>query len=208
MSTPTQAQIFAESAVPKGGAYTSAAFPEIFRSLSERFSNSVLDLTCPSVETFTSYTEYFPKIVIEDLFGEIHRSEETNRSGDEYVQPITERLLPYKPGAHFDLIVCWDILNYLNPIDLKELVHHLSLYCHKQTYLVALISTFQSMPKIPNTFKLSNQDRVAFERNTENDRLSPRYSPNQLRKLIPEFEPEHVSLLRSGYYEILMVAKK
>jgi hypothetical protein len=205
----TQAHVFADRSAPASDEYRSFVFPVVFSNLTGRQNSSVIDLGTPSGSTFHTYTQRFARIYVEDLLSCINTnncsfSRSLVESDNDNGQCNNIQFLPYQKGTHFDLICCWDIFNYLKPNELSEVGKHLQTYCHSDTYLVLLISTLMDLFSQPARFSLLDEHTVAFQNISTGTIPSPRYSLADLSLLLPSYSMQNVTLLKNGFYEILM----
>ena len=204
MSRAVQPQIFAYREPPAEGSYKSLAFSAVCRHESPG-GFSVLDLTSPTATTFTTYSQFFQRIFIENLFEDWQRSNwpESAELGEDS-RVLSELMLPYAEGVTVDAIVCWDILNYLPAELLPLLADVLRRRCHAETNVVALFSTLMSIPATPFRFYLADSMEIRTESTSTDIRPSPRIAPGELPRLLPGFEIARQTLLKNGYYETLL----
>ena len=68
------------------------------------------------------YLEDFTRSLPSDVLGEDEDNEQVH-------QPLLEILLPFSADLRFDIILCWDIFNYLTQVQLASFVRYLGKFC-------------------------------------------------------------------------------
>lgn len=101
-------------------------------------------------------------------------------------------------------VLAWDLLNYLPPERLAELGGILADGCRPGALAFALIGYLKEIPDCPLRFRVHDTTTLAYENRSPHSRLSPRYSPHDLSRLLPAFRVETSYLLRNGYQELVL----
>ena len=153
---------------------------------------SVLDLGACAQETVNTFRELRARVRVEDLGSSLGRDD-------------GEILDPSVFGGTYDLILCWDLLNYLSASRAAEVLLGLAQTCAPGASLYALFSTLLVMPEKPAVFSLCPGARVSFRSATPRLVECPRYSPKELEKRIAGISIAKLVLLQNGFYEILFV---
>ena len=115
-------------------------------------------------------------------------------------KPIDDSDLLEGYEESFDLILAWDILNYLNKNSLQGLLRRVCEYSHKGTLFHFLIATQKFMPAEPAKITLEHEH---FNYQAGSSRLiqSARYSPTALEKYLEGFSIFKLNLLDNGLQE-------
>ena len=179
-----------------------AVFLEVIERALKRGSQyrNVLDLGAALGANVDFLSKFARKIHLEDL-GSIIDSAKT--------APVCrfDSLCAANSGTAYDLILCWDLLNYLAPADVKALGRLLAAVAHSGTLLVAYIGVGRQMSAKRCTIRLCPGHKIEFERHTTLLSACPRYSKSQLRAFLPAFRRCRSHLLSNGFEEYLFVAK-
>jgi hypothetical protein len=182
--------------------HRSLALPSVFAALARGHKMNVLDLGGAIGSNVERLSEYGCRLDIEDLYASKSAAPEESL-GREF---FSELLAPPE-GTKFDLVLAWDLLNYL---DRKELVHmadRLRLFCRPGALVFALISIHKTIPAQPIRFRFIDQDQeqLVYDRRTTVERPGPRFAPSELNGALRGFHVDRSFLLRHGIQEYLFV---
>lgn len=114
-------------------------------------------------------------------------------------------LLPPARGETVDLVLCWNLLNYLPAGVIEALGRRLAERASPRARLHALIE-YQAtrMPAIPASFAPAGLELLADAAEGDPAAIpAPRYSPKELEKRLPGFSSEKTMLLGNGMQEYL-----
>jgi hypothetical protein len=108
-----------------------------------------------------------------------------------------------RPGvaAPFDLILAWDLLNYLAPDDLTKVAELLAGLSRRGTRLFGLIYTSAEMPTRSGRFRVAGRSTLSYGDRSGVRRAAPRYREPALLRSLRGFAVERVFLLRHGVEE-------
>ncbi len=112
-------------------------------------------------------------------------------------------LVKVEPGTHFDLVLAWDFLNYLQRDRLGLLLRSLEPFFRPGTTIHALIATGREMPAAPRRYRIEDARTLLCEGPKERVVPSPRYVEQDLLKCMPGLNVEHRFQLRNGMLEYL-----
>lgn len=125
-------------------------------------------------------------------------------AGLEPSRPGSALSLDEQPGGSgdpFDLVLFWDLLNYLQPDQVAQLAAFLRRYSRPGTRLLALVYYSADMPAAPARFRIEDRKTVFWSHTGSGRRPCPRYKEQELVRRLPGFEVERVFLLRYGIAE-------
>lgn len=168
--------------------------------LRNEHKQNVLDLGPASTANIEFLSELQCKVYVEhlaSLLGEINAPD-----GDE--PAAADQLLPYSQGLHFDVVLAWDLINYLEPRALDTLVARLIPFCKRETLLFALIFTRKQIPAVPTNFKIAAEDRLRYDVKSEDLRRGPQYTTPALLKKLPGFCVVRSYLLQNNIQEYVL----
>ncbi len=103
----------------------------------------------------------------------------------------------------FDLILLWDLLDYLDDRDIRILASRLQPVCHAATLLYGMVSVRKLIPDRPSRFEICDVDSIRYSASSPLRRPAPLHKEPELAKLMPDFEVESTYLLRHGKQEYL-----
>jgi hypothetical protein len=178
----------------------------LFRGLMERMQDDarrvVLDLGPARPETVTALGRFRCRLEIADLAGEL---DALNAAGEpDQVREALARLLPPRRAEATDVVLCWDLLNYLERPTLMVLMAEILERLRPGSLVHALIA--YSTPRMsaqPERIVPGEDDRLLHCPVTPDERMAPRYSPDDLARCMPGYVVERAMLLRNGMQEFL-----
>ena len=160
----------------------------------------VLDLGAARGETVALLTPFRCRLEIADLAPGLEGL-------DQESDPATRRarvaaLLPPPGQEPTDIVLCWDLLNYLQRPGLAALMQGVVARMRPGGFAHALIVyAGHTMPSRPSQFAPLPAGRFIQTPTTATQRTAPRYSPEDLSKCLGGLRTESAVLLRNGMQE-------
>lgn len=196
--------ILAYRSPPTSGGYTSSSLAQVMEDLSQRKGKlHILDLGNASSKTLQHFSKQRCRITFENLASDLaYRA----AAPDDVVPNelwISKLFDPDPAGEKLDLILCWDLVNYLNHTELADLFYVFETLADEKTWIYAMFSTLLVMPETPGTFTLTEKALVEYSLPTDKYKTCPRYCPRELQRMFNRFAIARLLLLKNGYYEIL-----
>jgi len=185
--------------------YKSLGFNTLLDFLRMDGKHSILDLGQALGVNVDFWSQFPCRIYIEDFYRSYREAAGSSPVASK--ESLISALLPIGAGTSFDIILTWDLLNYLNQEELDVLIRCLTRWCRPGTLLFALISSHAQIPEEPNTFRILGRERMICETRTQRTRPSPRYHPKDLARLLTPFEVSSSFLLRNGIREYVFAYK-
>lgn len=179
----------------------------LFRSLIERLDKNrrivVLDLGAVHTRTIAAFNGYRCRLEIADLAEglEALRAVKFPAAFDEAVAGVLPR-----PGPEpADVVLAWDLLNYLDRPALTALSAEIARRLRPGGLMHALVVYSDArMPDRPGAFvPLENLQLHSLNAGPGPDRAAPRYTPEDLGRCLPDFTIERGRLLGNGMQEFL-----
>jgi hypothetical protein len=122
-------------------------------------------------------------------------------------EAFTDRItaaLPPARGEQVDLVLCWNLLNYLAPWQIEAVITALAPRCRPGARLHALIEySARSMPAEPLELAPVGAGVLEAIDAGASQVPAPRYSARDLEQRMPGFAHERTMLLGSGMQEYL-----
>ena len=180
--------------------YHSLALPGLVARLDGERKFRVLDLGPAHGLTVEFFSRFSCKLYIADLYRTL-QSYRIEPVEDDRLSKIFAELLPYDQYTRFDLVLAWDLLNYLEPREIEALSRRLARFSHAATRLLAMIAIHQEIPARPCGFKIRDSETLEYDTVTSETRSAPRHKEPTLRRLMPGFEVGSTCVLRNGLQE-------
>jgi hypothetical protein len=152
----------------------------------------VLDLGPASRDNLEFFGRRGVRLTVADLYrgcGHQRRSKE-----------LLSKLLRYQRSDRFDLVLAWDVLNYLKREELGALVESLGDHLSSGTLLHAFIVTARDMAPEPITYRIEDGETLVPVSKPGRS-VSPRYVEPELLRSMPGMTVEHRFQLRNGMAE-------
>jgi hypothetical protein len=183
--------------------HRSLALPAVFAALSRGHKLNVLDLGAALGSNVERLSEFGCRLDIEDLYASKSAAAEGGTLGPEF---FAELVAP-EEGRQFDLVLAWDLFNYLDRKELASLGRRLRQLCRPGALVFALVSYHKTIPAQPIRFRFidQDQDQLIYERRTMVERPGPRFAPAEFNELLRGFRVDRSFLLRHGIQEYLFL---
>lgn len=178
----------------------------LFHSLIQRLSAGgrwvVLDLGAAHSATIRAFGRYRCRLEIVEL---IDGLDALNGEVDaRRIRQRAESLLPPLRGEPVDVVLCWDLINYLNQPALTAVMECIALRCKRGALAHGLVYySAKAMPERPSTFVPVDDQHIVQQVVPGRERPAPRYSPEDLARCMPRYSVERGRLLRNGMQEFL-----
>jgi hypothetical protein len=207
---------FRRDPAPAGGARREAAGPPdvqppLYRSpslkvlvshLNDTGARNILDLGTAIGTNVEFFSRFSCRLQIVDLPGALASKE---------LQPLLKvdptaafrRVLP-SGGDPFDVVLTWDVLNYLSRDQFRSLTGELWRLCRPGALLLAFISTAREILGSPSVFKIVDSQTLLAQPHTNAVRPSPRFPPAEVERLAPGFVVVQAVRMRHGVQEYLL----
>jgi len=184
--------------------FRSLALPAVLSTLSRGHKLNVLDLGPAIGSNVERLSEFGCKLFIEDLFASKAAAPtgEGRLSADFFAQ-----FLAPPEGTLFDIVLAWDLFNYLDHRELVYLADRLRRFCRPGSLIFALISIHKTIPAQPIRFRFHGEDtdQLIYEKRTQVERPGPRFASGELNEILRGFQVDRSFLLRHGIQEYLYV---
>lgn len=116
--------------------------------------------------------------------------------------------LPAEGARVADVVLAWDVFNYLDRERLKALGERLAARSRPGTLLFALVWTGKEIPVEPGRFLIQDESHLAYGVDTSRTRPGPRYRPAEVAAMTAGFATDRSFLLRHGVQEYLLVRER
>jgi hypothetical protein len=178
----------------------------LFHSVFERVQAAgrvvVLDLGAARTETIALLGQFPCRLDIADVADGIEALNE--ESDPKAMRAKAEALLPPKRNEPTDIVLCWDLLNYLRRPALATVME--AIATRGRRGMLAHCLVFYSAPQMPvrpSCYVPVDDSRLMNVGAPQPTRNAPRYTPEDLGQCMPRYSVERARLLRNGMQEYL-----
>lgn len=117
---------------------------------------------------------------------------------------LADALLPSDPPAPFDVVLLWDLLNYLTPEDIGWLARSLGRLLKPGATMLAFLASSREIPSRPSRYRIRDDETLIYELQGAKKTESPRYTEQTLLRLMPGTTVESRFQLRNEIVEYLL----
>jgi SAM-dependent methyltransferase len=166
---------------------------------------TVLDLGSAVGSNVEFLSQYGCKLYIEDLYAALSSRFSSGEEGDIAGPEFFAEFLSLPDDTRFDVILAWDLFNYLRRKELAYFGEVLRRYTQPGALAFALMSYHKQIPAQPYRFKIQDERTLVYDRRTAAERPSPRFVPYEVTGLLKGFHVDRSFLLQHGIQEYLLV---
>ncbi len=189
--------------------YRSLGLNALLEPMRRDRSYSILDLGPALGENVRFWSQFSCRLQIHDFYRGYRDRKAAGAPGPEEESPEAafSALLPFGDETVFDVILVWDLFDYLELRELKALVQRLGRWCRPGSRLFALISNLPDISASPTAFRIINREQMIHELPTQARRPCPRHQPRDIARLMAQFKVASSFLLRHGIQEYVFEFK-
>lgn len=187
--------------------HRSLALASLFGSIQPEDRLHVLDLGPAVGSNIESLSQRFVcKLQIGDLYRTLTADQRRYHDPEADPGALLDDALP-RHGEPYDLVLAWDLFNYLTRPQIRALATLLAERCRPGARLFAMVATLAEMPALPLTYLFSGEADLVYRNRPPHTRPGPRYRPAEIAALTPGFAVDRSYLLRHGIQEYLLVRR-
>lgn len=158
----------------------------------------ILDLGCSSAASFNFFRQLSCQIHFENL-SEFVSELINNPSSEEIIEALDGYLSTFKPQQTFDVILVWDLFNYLDLDIIRWLMTRLSPHCKPGTLVHCIKYVSPQIPVAPRYFQINNQyDTTVEGAATKHERRFPCPNTTTFLRNLPDFSIEQSYMNYNG----------
>lgn len=178
----------------------------LFAGLMERMKDDtrrvVLDLGPARPETVAMFDGCRCRLEVVDLAEDLAALRAAD--GPEQVDAVLRTLLPPPRAETIDVVLCWDLLNYLERPALTALMNAVRGRLGPGSLVHAfIVYSAPQMSARPARIVPGEDRRLRFFPQAAAEIKAPRYTPDDLARCMPGFTVERAMLLKNGMQEFL-----
>ncbi|MGI9305377.1 MAG: hypothetical protein ACR2RB_22150 [Gammaproteobacteria bacterium] len=164
----------------------------------------VLDLGPAVIPNVEFLSRYNCRVQFEDITDVISKLNSALKSELTTVERVADDLFAHDPRVRFDVVLAWDLFNYLELGAIKALIERLGRFCKKGTVLFVFVRIAEEMPRRPTTFKFVDHHHLFYTVGSRNARPCPRYSVVDLMNQLSGFTVVRTYFMPNGMHEYLL----
>jgi hypothetical protein len=182
--------------------YRSPSLGALVSHLTSAPAHHILDLGTAIGTNVEFFSRFSCRLQIVDLPGAL-ATEELQHLLTVDPAAAFRRVLPAADDP-FDVVLAWDVLNYLSRDQFRALTAELGRRCRPGALMLAFISTAREMPGSPSVFKIVDGQTLLAQPQTGAVRPSPRFPPAEVERLAAGFAVVQAVRMRHGIQEYLL----
>ena len=164
-------------------------------------SYTILDLGRALEANLRFWSQFSCRLHIHDLYRTLLERKAAVGPDEESARADFSALLAFSRDIVFDIILAWDLFNYLELRELEALVHGLSRWCRRGTGLFALISSLPKISASPMMFRILSREQLTYESPSQRTRPCPCHTPRDIARLMGRFTVSRSFLSRHRIQE-------
>lgn len=187
------------TAPPLPLAHRSPGLTAIYNEVKGSRVNRVLDLGTSSAKSFNFFAQLSCKIRFENLMESFAKTNGELLDGERLLAQLDHDIDDSIVNERFDLVLTWDIFNYLDLGGIEWLTRKLGLLCRPNALVHSVRYLGPNIPTRPQTFQIVNQYQVVISDVVEaGPRRHASHETARLLKLMPDFYLENTYLNFDG----------
>jgi hypothetical protein len=191
---------------PQPPLYRSPTLQALLSRLSSAGAYHILDLGVASGANVEFFSQFSCRLQIADL---------PEALASETLRPLLtadpaaafRRILPVARES-FDVVLAWDVLNYLTREQFGCLAAHVGSLCRPGALMLAFVSTTKEMSNVPLVYRIVDDQTLLVRQQTIAVRSSPRFLPAEVGRLMSGFAVAQSVVMRHGVQEYLFVRRQ
>jgi hypothetical protein len=187
------------------GAQTSLGLSVLCQKLEGHTSLNVLELGPARSSNVQFWSRYQSSMFVADLRANLPLP--FLAEDQRFLESEWDRILGLPEGRFFDVILAWDLLNYVEMSALASLINYLARFCRQETVLFLLIFDQPQMPEEITIYKIIDEQHIVYECRGSGTRACPRHQPRALTGLLCKFRASDSFRLKNGIVEYLFTYK-
>lgn len=137
--------------------HRSPGITAMYNELKASRNLKVLDLGSTSALSFDFFSRLSCKIHFENLDEFFQEPCYQDLAGQALIESLEAFLTEFSSDIYFDIVLTWDLFNYLDLTAIEWLASRLSAHCNPNTLLHAVRCVSPSIPATPRHFQILNQ---------------------------------------------------
>ncbi len=194
---------FASQAPATKKLISSNALEHVATRLEDVSPCTILDLGPPISENLAFYARYGAKITVADFYRFYRPLRGTSLERASTRASLLDELVPHNASTRFDLVMAWDLLNYLSLDEIAWLMDGMSDLCSTGALMFAIVTGSGDMPETPSSYSILDAQTLLSETRASRVRPSPNHSEHALARVTPRLRVDRRFQLRNATAEFL-----
>jgi hypothetical protein len=191
---------------PKALVHNSLGLKALCQRIQDFPTCEVLELGPVRKENIEFWSQITPSIYVADLRSSLPLPVlPDDPENPEVPKQDWHQLIGLPEERRFDVILVWDLLNYLKLSDVSDLVEYLCGFCRPGTVLFTLIFDNQKMPEDITVYRIVDESHLSYEFGQAETGDCPRHQPHALTQIMRQFRVSNSFRLRNGVIEYIFV---
>lgn len=179
--------------------YRSPGITAIYNELKSSTRNTILDLGSSSAASFQFFSQLSSQIHFEGIDSILHESGADYMTGDNLRATLENYLSTFASDKKFDVILAWDIFNYLDPATLNWLIKRLNQHCRANTLVHCIKYVGRHMPVAPRHYQLLDKYHINVQADAKDSaRRFATMDTSTLLKNMPDYLVDHTYMRHEG----------
>jgi hypothetical protein len=181
----------------------------VLQALDPESRAEVLDLAPANAELLDYFAAYRCKLHLPGCRDALLKHRIAEDATEYSLSAVFNSLVPFADDDNnsLDLILLWDLPNYLDKRILSAFVDYLMPRLDHASVLHTYIHTRQNMPEYPGEFRLTQNDSIMVDMPAAWSAHSPMYYQELLHKVFAPFRVIRGMLLANGLQEYILAIK-
>lgn len=182
---------------------------ELLQGLSEEGCHQFLDIMPATPGVLDFFSQYHCKLYLPGCVNELwNLRADVLDTSNKLNRAFVNALGLYRNNkAKLDVMLLWDLPNFLDKPILSGLIEYLLPHTNNMTRLHCYVYTRQSMPASPGRYQFAPERKIWVEHQTEQTISCPAYYQEVLHKLLFPFVVQRSILLSNGMQEYVLKIK-
>ncbi|MBL1293382.1 MAG: hypothetical protein COB61_005875 [Thiotrichales bacterium] len=184
-------------------AYRSPGLQLIFKRINNGDKVNILDFGSPLANNVEFFSAYHCRLTIADWLQSLPLGEDCWAESPAF-SPLFPELLSFDTKEQFDVILGWDIINYLDEDDIRRFSRFIAPYTKPDALCFFSVITQKNMAMQPAKYRIMAEDSLHCEQYDCDECPSPRFTQSRLLELMKEFQAHRSFLLQNGRQEQIL----
>ena len=182
---------------------------DVLQALAPASRVELIDLAPLNANLLDYFSQYHCKLHLPGCRDELLSLHVTTAEDKPLLSEVFKSCIPlHNCDPHtLDLLLLWDLPNYLDKPVLSALITYLMPYVASGAVLHTYIHTRQTMPDYPGGYRLTRENTVIVEMSAAWNVSSPTYYQELINKVFAPFRVDRGMLLANGLQEYILRTK-
>lgn len=180
--------------------YRSPGLQLIFERINSGDKVNILDLGPPLSSNVEFFSSYPCRLYIADWLQSLPLDGGCWAKHSTF-SPLYSELFTFEKSDQFDVILGWDIINYLGEEDIRRFSRFIAAHTKANALCFFSLATQKHMTVQPARYRISREDSLCCQHAECDMCLSPRFTQSRLLELMQEFQAHRSFLLQNGCQE-------